>query len=732
MDNNNVDNSSSNGAGRSPNTSPGAAPAAAPRRKACDSAALARVTAAADALKRGGFVILIDDPRRENEGDLVCAGEFATPEAVNFMKREARGLICVPMTRERLEELALEPMVAANTGLHNTAFTVSVDALSGTTTGISAHDISVTIQRLADPAATAADFGRPGHVFPLAAAEGGTLRRRGQTEGSLDLCRIAGLAPVAAICEMVSADGTMARTPELTDFASEHSIPLVHISDIVFYRRVNEELVTLIDSARLPTDFGEFTIHGFEVPLSGEHHVAIVAGDLAEGPPPLVRVHSECLTGDVFHSRRCDCGDQLAWAMRMIAAEGRGAVIYLRQEGRGIGLLNKIRAYHLQDSGMDTVAANLALGLPADSRDYGVGAQILRQLSAHTIRLITNNPEKVVQLEACGVDVSERVPVPYEVMYDSENAKYLAAKIAQMGHIIEVPGAQASAPASSSSSESSQGRTDVRPSSSSERGLPAGHDPAPAAEPLLQASAPASSASSGSSLEPSHLNLEPSSSSPVPSSQLPDPNPAEAHASATPQASAASPESPVPSLSSLADTRYPIPDTLSPADKAKTAAAFAKEHLRTLSTDIEAFQAFADFDSRKGGINSLDDLTSAADAMLDEAVSARKNHLDAASESSSSLEPSPLNLEPSSPSPKINVDEQLQSKVEQGALEQGASPAEAAREADAADTFVGADAKRPSSSESSLEPSPLNLEPSPCDGDIVDLDEDIARAWKWG
>jgi 3,4-dihydroxy 2-butanone 4-phosphate synthase / GTP cyclohydrolase II len=405
-----------------------------------------RIDAAAEALRAGRMVILCDDPDRENEGDVVCAAQHCTPELVNFMKKHARGLICVPVLPERLDELELPLQAQVNTSTHGTAFTVSVDASEGTTTGISAHDMSATIMKLADPAARSLDFRRPGHVFPLRYASGGVLKRVGQTEGSIDLLRYSGLRPTAVLCEICNDDGTMARQQELHDYSREHGLPIVHVSDLVRFRLAQDTLVRRVDSARLPTSFGEFTIYGYDVPVTGEHHVALVKGDLFQEDSVLVRVHSECLTGDAFHSRRCDCGDQLDYAMRQVCEEGAGVILYLRQEGRGIGLLNKIRAYHLQDNGMDTVEANLALGLPADSREYGVGAQILRDLGVRNMRVMTNNPTKLVGLEAYGLRIVERIPIPLHEVYHTQSVSYLQTKVDKMGHMIDmsdVPGKDA-------------------------------------------------------------------------------------------------------------------------------------------------------------------------------------------------------------------------------------------------------------------------------------------------
>jgi len=394
-----------------------------------------RVEQALEELRAGRMVILMDDCDRENEGDLAMAAQFATPEAINFMITQGRGLICAPMTAERLQALNLPLMTPDNTEAHGTAFTVSVDAREGTTTGISAADRARTLQVLADDGSRPEDLRRPGHVFPLRAVKGGVLRRVGQTEGSIDLCRLAGLKPAAVICEVMNEDGTMARLPELERFSQKHSLLLLHVQDIVRYRLRNETLVERVDIARMPTIFGDFKVIGYGVPVTGEHHVALVFGDIKPDEPVLVRVHSECLTGDVFGSLRCDCGPQLHYAMQRIAEAGKGIIVYLRQEGRGIGLLNKIRAYHLQDDGLDTVEANIQLGFPPDKRDYGVGAQILRDLGAQQIRVMTNNPKKLVGLEAYGINIVERIPIPVDEMITAENKDYIETKRAKMGHI---------------------------------------------------------------------------------------------------------------------------------------------------------------------------------------------------------------------------------------------------------------------------------------------------------
>jgi 3,4-dihydroxy 2-butanone 4-phosphate synthase / GTP cyclohydrolase II len=392
----------------------------------------ATIAEAIDDIRNGKLVVVVDDPGRENEGDLVIAAQFATPEAVNFMATHARGLICLCLTEERCDELGLRPMTDHNEAPLGTAFTVSVEAREGVTTGISAADRSHTIQVAIDPKATPHDLVQPGHVFPLRARDGGVLRRAGQTEASVDLARLAGLIPAGVVCEIMNEDGTMARVKDLVPYCAGHGLKLVTVADLIEYRRRTEKLVERDVAVRLPTDYGEFTAVAFRETLTGKHHVALVLGDVAGADDVLVRVHSECLTGDVFHSLRCDCGEQLDTALRAIAAEGSGVLLYLAQEGRGIGLLNKLKAYELQEQGLDTVDANLALGFAADEREWGIGNQILSDLGLTTIRLLTNNPKKVSGLGAWGLRVVEQVPI--EVPPQAENRRYLAAKRDKLGH----------------------------------------------------------------------------------------------------------------------------------------------------------------------------------------------------------------------------------------------------------------------------------------------------------
>ena len=395
------------------------------------------VETALDAVRAGRMIIIVDDEDRENEGDLMVAAEKATPEIINFMARHGRGLVCLPLTRERLEELQLPLMVSENTARFQTAFTVSIDAKKGVTTGISAHDRAATVLAAVDPATKPEDLARPGHVFPLQAKEGGVLSRAGQTEAAVDLARMAGLRPAGVICEIMNEDGSMARRPQLEEVSRLHDIPILTIAELIRYRMKTETLVRKLEETDLPTSRGRFRLHVYEDTIRGEHHVALVKGEVGGDEPTLVRAHSQCLTGDTFGSARCDCGDQLRLSMEMIEKEGRGVVLYiLNHEGRGIGLANKIRAYAMQDEGADTVEANRKLGFKPDQRDYGIGAQILVALGVRRIRLITNNPRKFVGLTGYGLEIVDRVPL--EIPPNACNLRYLKAKKEKLGHILDL------------------------------------------------------------------------------------------------------------------------------------------------------------------------------------------------------------------------------------------------------------------------------------------------------
>jgi len=398
--------------------------------------ALATIPEAVEDIKAGKFLIVVDDEGRENEGDLLIAAEKVTPEAINFMARYGRGLICIAMTGERLDELRIPMMVHDNTSKFASPFTVSVEAKHNVTTGISAHDRAVTIEALIEPATRPEDLSRPGHMFPLRAREGGVLVRAGHTEAVVDLAKIAGLYPAGVICEIMNEDGTMARLPQLERMAAEHGIKIVSVAQIIAYRRLHEKLIQRVAEASLPTRYGDFLAIAYKSAIDPDEHVALTRGELDGERPVLVRVHSECLTGDVFHSLRCDCGEQIDLAMKAIADEGRGVFLYMRQEGRGIGLHNKIRAYALQDQGLDTVEANEALGFESDIRDYGIGAQILADLGVRNIRLLTNNPRKVIGLEGYGLQVVETVPIL--ATPNPRNLRYLETKRKKMGHLLKV------------------------------------------------------------------------------------------------------------------------------------------------------------------------------------------------------------------------------------------------------------------------------------------------------
>jgi 3,4-dihydroxy 2-butanone 4-phosphate synthase/GTP cyclohydrolase II len=392
----------------------------------------ATVEAAIDEIRAGRFVVVVDDPDRENEGDLVIAAQFATPDAINFMATHARGLICLCLTEERADELHLRPMTEHNETPLGTAFTVSIEAREGVTTGISAQDRSRTIQVAIHPDSKPDNLVQPGHVFPLRAKRGGVLERTGQTEAAVDLARLAGLTPAGVVCEIMNEDGTMARVDDLIPYCELHGLKMITVADLVEYRRGTEKLVERTAQVHLPTEYGEFTAFAYKETLTGRPHVALVHGDVDGAEDVLVRVHSECLTGDVFHSLRCDCGEQLDLALRRIAAEERGVLLYMAQEGRGIGLLNKLRAYELQEDGLDTVEANLELGFPADAREWGIGNQILSDLGLSTIRILTNNPRKMAGIEGFGLTVVEQVPI--EVPPNAANERYLETKRAKLGH----------------------------------------------------------------------------------------------------------------------------------------------------------------------------------------------------------------------------------------------------------------------------------------------------------
>jgi 3,4-dihydroxy 2-butanone 4-phosphate synthase / GTP cyclohydrolase II len=397
-----------------------------------EKSAFATIEEAIEDIREGKFVVVVDAADRENEGDLTIAAQFATPEAVNFMTKEARGLICLCLTEDRCDALGLRQMTERNETPYGTAFTISVEAREGVTTGISAPDRSRTIQAAIDPEAKPDDLVQPGHIFPLRGRDGGVLMRAGQTEAAVDLARLAGLIPAGVVCEIMREDGTMARVPDLIPYCERHGLKMVTVADLIEYRRRHEKLVERMTTVQLPTAYGEFTAVAFRETMTGKHHVALVKGDVEGAENVLVRVHSECLTGDVFHSLRCDCGEQLEEALRRISAEERGVLLYMAQEGRGIGLLNKLRSYELQENGFDTVDANLELGFAPDMRDYGIGNQILAELGLGTIRILTNNPKKITGIEGFGLEVVEQVPI--EIEPGPQNVRYLATKRDKLGH----------------------------------------------------------------------------------------------------------------------------------------------------------------------------------------------------------------------------------------------------------------------------------------------------------
>jgi 3,4-dihydroxy 2-butanone 4-phosphate synthase / GTP cyclohydrolase II len=398
----------------------------------------ATIEEAIEDIRAGKMVVVVDAEDRENEGDLTMAAQFATPEAINFMAKEGRGLICLALTPDRCDELGLDLMAAKNESPFQTAFTVSVEAREGVSTGISAHDRAHTIQVAIDPRSRQRDLVQPGHIFPLKAKAGGVLERTGQTEAAVDLARLAGLTPAGVICEVMNDDGTMARVPDLALYCERHNLKMVTVADLIAYRRRHDKLIERVVSTAMPTEYGDFEVVGFRSLVDSKHHVALVKGNVDGAEDVLVRVHSECLTGDVFHSMRCDCGQQLEDALRRIELEGQGVLLYLAQEGRGIGLLNKLRAYKLQEQGLDTVDANIELGLPADLRDYGIGAQILVDLGLSSIRLLTNNPKKIVGLEGYGLAVTDQIPIQHPPT--EHNAAYLRTKRERMGHLLHHQG----------------------------------------------------------------------------------------------------------------------------------------------------------------------------------------------------------------------------------------------------------------------------------------------------
>ena len=395
-----------------------------------------KIKSAIEDIQNGKFVIVTDDADRENEGDLIMASEMITPEAVNFMAKYARGLICISITKNDANRLSLDPMEQKNTSLHETNFTVSVDAVANTTTGISAQDRAQTIRLMVDENSSPSDFARPGHIFPIIAKDGGVLRRSGHTEASMDLAQLAGFKPSGVLCEIMAEDGSMLRGKDLSSFAKNHNLNLISISELIAYIRINKNLVEKVEAVRFPTEYGEFLLHLYQDKFEDKQHIALTYGKLSTNEPVLIRVHSECVTGDIFSSSRCDCGKQLEYAMKTIVENGSGVIVYLKQEGRGIGLKHKIKAYKLQDEGLDTVEANQELGFPPDMRDYGTGAQILKDLKISKLRVMTNNPKKLVGLEGHGLKIEERVKI--NVSLNKENEKYLKTKAKKLGHIIEL------------------------------------------------------------------------------------------------------------------------------------------------------------------------------------------------------------------------------------------------------------------------------------------------------